>query len=645
MWRLESEEDHDDPQARPVRPVSEAEGTDQSQGTPSRPFGRQAALRAAETVTVQATVEQSAWFRVHAAGPGPMADQAEQVRAALDMRLSGRPMTGPGKISAAAHRIAAIWHDRPDALQLVFCDSAGIAGLWTPLNPENPGFGWDAHQQLHRELSALGVPQAAIRIEQGLHETAYLAEIIRDSPVRVLITNTWGALPGPVPALAAVHHLDPPETPEGLDRRERAIPAGDTEIVRYVTGDTPDSAEWQALDRNRQRSTRTEAGASLADQAGREKAARQLALDDPEIASIDALLGSGAAPQETVRLSARAIATRTRAVLPEAAAVVLGWNDLGQLAPAGFLDRRGSFIGWGFDGFTWDNDWESDGYRSELKDAIRPYCANLTRENQGEWSRLTTPPPSARFTGIREYCIPVERTLAETSSTDSPQPGTSPATAADGDATARSVTRTDFPSGPGAEWPRPVQDGLAVAVTSDGAASPRRTPVMSDPPSPHETVRAYLHRTRHEFVAYQGRPVSGPMGCACGLSSSNAIHVGDELLGTRDYLNRVTAALNALVMNTDSGLDDPLDMPAAAGVATADRTPGASSGPPLPRRGSSRSARPGGPRPGLTELEFPPPPQPDTRGWPAPPTQATGQPGPASRTSSSPVPGPRPRLR
>jgi hypothetical protein len=370
-----------------------------------------------------------------------MLDQAESIRAALDLRLEGRPMTGPGKISTAARRVAAIWQDRPDALQLAFCDCAGITGLWTPFDPDNPGSSWDAHQELSRELVSLGVPRAVIRVVQGRHDwwglNDELAAEILNSQVRIVITDTWNALPAPLPGLGAVHHLDPPANPGGLDLREGAIQLADVQVIRYITTDCPDSTEWQALDRQRPHAAReTASHPKLADRAGREKATRLLTLDDPGLAAIETQLGSATSLEERIWLSARAIAARTRTALPEASAVVMGWNDLGELRPAGFLDRRGHFIGWGTSGLAWDKDWESDAYRREIINALERYCDDLNAENQALWSKLTTPPPAAvaRVTGGREYCIPVAQTLAETSIPHSqPRP-------------AQSISALDFPS-------------------------------------------------------------------------------------------------------------------------------------------------------------------------------------------------------
>lgn len=74
-------------------------------------------------------------------------------------------------------------------------------------------------------MTALGIPRKAIRVAQGQHPHVVrglpsdwphndaLAAVVRDGPVRILVTGTWNAIPVPMPTLAAVHHLDPPATP------------------------------------------------------------------------------------------------------------------------------------------------------------------------------------------------------------------------------------------------------------------------------------------------------------------------------------------------------------------------------------------------------------------------------------------------
>ena len=83
-------------------------------------------------------------------------------KAALDLRLLNLPMTTPGKIQVAAHRIADLWqahrddtYPAPDgqdapirgSLQLVFCDIG------------TPSDGWNVYDELRDQLTARGLPR------------------------------------------------------------------------------------------------------------------------------------------------------------------------------------------------------------------------------------------------------------------------------------------------------------------------------------------------------------------------------------------------------------------------------------------------------------------------------------------------------
>ena len=184
-------------------------------------------------------------------------------------------------------------------------------------------------------------------------------------------------------------------------------------------------------------------------------------------------------------------------------------------------------------------------------------------------------------------------------------------------------------------WRHPSQPSYRQTHRTAEAPVANASAPGHEPPSPHESARAYLRRTPHEFVAYQGRrPLGEPTGCACGLRPSDAIHVGGELLGTRDYLGRVTAALNELVMNTDSDLDDPLicrPQPAAAklrAVKVAGPAAREARGQDLQGLMSRRRYQVRR-QSGQCRLQH----------------SARGQPGPTRPTSNSPVSPPRPGLR
>ena len=240
-----------------------------------RPDGR----RAAETVTVEPSQELLGYVRdlgdraaqVRNRAVGPDEDNMLKIsgdgrRAALDMRLLGLPQTTPGKIAAAAGRIAAIWKTRRDdeyfdpdgipypgrgSLQLVFCDLG------------TPGPGWNAYGELRGQLVARGLPAQAI---QFIHDAktdrdkARLFAACRTGAVAVLIGSTekMGVGTNVQDRAIALHHLDAPWRPADVAQREgRIIRQGnlnrqlgrDIEIIRYVTAQSFDGYMWQTLER------------------------------------------------------------------------------------------------------------------------------------------------------------------------------------------------------------------------------------------------------------------------------------------------------------------------------------------------------------------------------------------------------------
>jgi N12 class adenine-specific DNA methylase/SAM-dependent methyltransferase len=183
-------------------------------------------------------------------------------RAALDLRLLGLAQSTPGKITAAADRIAAIWKAHQDdeyfdpggiaypvrgALQLVFCDLG------------TPGPGWNAYDELRDQLTAQGLPTEAIRF---IHEAktdrdkAQLFAASRAGRVAVLIGSTekMGVGTNVQDRAIALHHLDAPWRPADVAQRDgRILRQGNlnpqVEIIRYVTERSFDGYMWQTLER------------------------------------------------------------------------------------------------------------------------------------------------------------------------------------------------------------------------------------------------------------------------------------------------------------------------------------------------------------------------------------------------------------
>jgi N12 class adenine-specific DNA methylase/SAM-dependent methyltransferase len=236
---------------------------------------REDGQRVPETVTVEPSDELLAY--VHDLGDratlvrnravGPDEDNMLKIsgdgrRAALDLRLLGLPQTTPGKVEAAAGRIAAIWAAHRDdqylapdgnpypvrgALQLVFCD------LGTP-GPE-----WNVYDELRGQLTARGLPREAIRF---IHEAktdrdkGRLFAACRAGSVAVLIGSTekMGVGTNVQDRAIALHHLDAPWRPADVAQREgRILRQGnlnpEVQTIRYVTERSFDGYMWQTLER------------------------------------------------------------------------------------------------------------------------------------------------------------------------------------------------------------------------------------------------------------------------------------------------------------------------------------------------------------------------------------------------------------
>ncbi|RAO03070.1 helicase [Micromonospora noduli] len=187
--------------------------------------------------------------------------------ASLDLRLIGVHQDTPGKIDAAAQRIAAIWrdtrdtvylvnpdadtpvpHPTPGALQLVFCDQS------TP-NPEK----WNAYDALADLLVDQGMPREKIRY---IHEAdtdakkASLFSACRTGDVAVLIGSTakMGVGTNVQARAIALHHLDCPWRPADVTQREgRILRQGnqnrEVNIFRYVVAGSFDAFSWQTVAR------------------------------------------------------------------------------------------------------------------------------------------------------------------------------------------------------------------------------------------------------------------------------------------------------------------------------------------------------------------------------------------------------------
>jgi N12 class adenine-specific DNA methylase len=183
-------------------------------------------------------------------------------RAALDLHLVGLSQDVPGKIHAAARRIAAIWRDHRDdryldpdgapyptrgSLQLVFCD------LGTPSD------GWNAYDELRDQLTTHGLPRDGIRFVHDAKSDADLARLFaacRSGHVAVLVGSTekMGVGTNVQDRAIALHHLDAPWRPADVSQRDgRIIRQGnlnpEVQVIRWVTARSFDGYMWQTLER------------------------------------------------------------------------------------------------------------------------------------------------------------------------------------------------------------------------------------------------------------------------------------------------------------------------------------------------------------------------------------------------------------
>jgi hypothetical protein len=232
--------------------------------------------RAPETVVVPASAELRTFMdelaaraeRVRAREVDPGEDNMLSIStdgrmAALDLRLVGTRTEEPGKIEAAADRIAAIWaehrydvypapdgttHPVPGSLQIVFSD------LGTP----KPGE-WSVYEELRSQLVTRGLPREAVRFVHEAtndREKGELFAACRNGQVAVLVGSTerMGVGMNVQTRAVALHHLDCPWRPADIRQREgRILRQGnrneEVRILRYVTERSFDGFVWGTVER------------------------------------------------------------------------------------------------------------------------------------------------------------------------------------------------------------------------------------------------------------------------------------------------------------------------------------------------------------------------------------------------------------
>ena len=171
-------------------------------------------------------------------------------------------MTIPGKIQAAAGRIAELWHAHRDdtypapdgqdapirgSLQLVFCDIG------------TPSDNWNVYDELRDQLTGRGLPREAVRFVHDAKTDRDKGELFaacRAGTVAVLIGSTekMGVGTNVQDRAIALHHLDCPWRPADVAQREgRILRQGnhnpEVQILRYVTERSFDGYMWQTVER------------------------------------------------------------------------------------------------------------------------------------------------------------------------------------------------------------------------------------------------------------------------------------------------------------------------------------------------------------------------------------------------------------
>lgn len=185
-------------------------------------------------------------------------------KAALSMKLVGGEHE-PGKIEAAADRIASIWQENkgnvytdpkteevdpiPGGMQIVFLDmgTPGAEGKW------------NGYDKLKQELTDRGMDPSTIRYVHEAKNDAQKAELFaaaRAGRISVLIGSSekMGVGTNMQRRAVALHHLDAPWRPADVEQRDgRIMRQGnlnkDVQILRYVTEGSFDAYMWQTLER------------------------------------------------------------------------------------------------------------------------------------------------------------------------------------------------------------------------------------------------------------------------------------------------------------------------------------------------------------------------------------------------------------
>lgn len=166
---------------------------------------------------------------------------------ATDPALVGIDDPEPGKLHAVAENVMAVYRANPEALQIAFCD------VGTPSDKK----GDQTYGRLRDLLVEMGIPRHRVRF---VHEAkdgeakARLFAACREGRVSVIMGSTGALGTGTniQDRVCAMHHIDAPYTPSGVEQRDgRGLRPGNchetVRVYRYVTARTFDAYLWQML--------------------------------------------------------------------------------------------------------------------------------------------------------------------------------------------------------------------------------------------------------------------------------------------------------------------------------------------------------------------------------------------------------------
>ena len=170
-------------------------------------------------------------------------------KAALDLKLVGefQPEGQYSKVDNCVKNVAQIYHQHPNATQIIFCDYS------TPRGED-----YSVYQELKEKLQAAGISNKEIAFIHNYQTESRKVELYRKfnaGEMRIIIGSTFklGIGANVQVKLKAIHHLDVPWRPADMVQREgRILRQGnenaDVLIYRYITEGSFDAYSWQILE-------------------------------------------------------------------------------------------------------------------------------------------------------------------------------------------------------------------------------------------------------------------------------------------------------------------------------------------------------------------------------------------------------------